>query len=284
LVDVTKEGDIDLNDLESKLNAHRDKVKLVAVTGASNVSGITPAIYKIARLAHGYGAKILVDAVQLIQHYPFSMKPHEDDEHIDFVAFSAHKCYTPFDGGTLIGPMDFFNKYLPFLDGAGTTKFISSEKILFLNPPKRYEAGYPDLFGVLAMGEALKFLKSIGLGNIAAYEKNLYFYAVSQMKTIPKVRLYAQDSNYINVPFISFNVEGIYHTNVARYLSFEHGIEAGMGALGADIYVQSLLGISPQEAYKKYMDGKPVGVVRISFGMYNTFNEIDVFANTLRYL
>lgn len=284
LVDVTKEGDIDLNDLENKLNVYMNKVKLVAVTGASNVSGITPPIYEIARLTHKYGAKILVDAVQLIQHLPFSMKPHDNDEHIDFIVFSAHKCYTPFDGGALIGAKDFFNKYLPYLDGAGTTKFISREKIIFLNPPRRFEAGYPDLFGVLAMGEALKFLKNTGLENIAEYERKLYYYAADQMKTIPGVRMYAQNSNYINIPVIAFNVEGVYHTNVAQYLSFEHGIEVGAGTLGSDIYVQALLGVSPQEAYKRYTNGKPVGIVRISLGMYNTFSEIDAFAYALRYL
>ncbi len=284
LAAVTRDGDLDLTDLENKLEVYKNKVKLVAVTGASNVSGIMPPVYKIAKLAHRYGAKILVDAVQLIQHRPFSMRPHDSDEHIDFIAFSAHKCYTPFDGGALIGSRDFLEKYLPFLDGAGTTKFISSEKIIFSGPPKRYEAGYPDLFGILAMGEAFKFLKGVGPENIEGYEKKLYSYATSRMKALPKVRMYGQNSKEVNVPFISFTVEGRNPAEVAKYLAFEHGIEVGAGTLGADIYVHALLGVSPQEAYRRYADGKPVGVVRISLGMYNTFAEIDALVNALQYL
>ncbi len=281
IVGITKEGDIDLDDLENKLKKYKNKVKLFAVTGASNVTGITPPIYEMAKLVHKYGVKILVDAVQLVQHQPFSMKPHDDDEHIDFVVFSAHKCYTPFDGGAIIGPYDFFSKYQPYLDGSGTTKFISSEKIIYSDPPKRYEAGYPDIFGIMAMGEALNFLKNVGLNNIAEYEKKLYCYAKSGLQTISKVRMYAQNSDYINLPYISFNMEGMYHTDVANYLGFEHGIEVGAGTVGADIYVQSLVGVSPQEAYKQYCNGKPVGIVRISLGMYNTFSEIDRFIDAL---
>lgn len=282
VVDVTKDGDIDLEDLENKLKKYYKKVKLLAITGASNVTGITPPIHEIAKLVHKYGAKILVDAVQVVQHLPFNMKPHDDDEHIDFVVFSAHKCYTPFDGGALIGPYNFFNKYKPYLDGSGITKFISSEKIIYSDPPKRYEAGYPDLFGVIAMGEALKFLKYVGVDYIAKYEKKLLRYVQKKLKTIPKVQMYAQNSDNINLPYISFNVEGLYHTDVANYLGFEHGIEVGDGTVGADIYVQDLLGVSPAEAYKQYLKGKPPGIVRISLGMYNTFCEIDQFIDALR--
>lgn len=282
VVGVTKEGDIDIDDLENKLNRYKDKVKLVAVTGASNVTGITPPIYDIAKLVHKYGAKILVDAVQVVQHLPFSMKPHNDYEHIDFVVFSAHKCYTPFDGGALVGPYEFFRKYKPFLDGAGTTKFISSEKIIYLDPPKRYEAGFPDIFGVMAMGEVLKFLKKASLKNIEEYEKKLYCYARNGLKSISRVKMYAQNTNDISIPYIAFNVKGMYHTDVANYLAYQHGVEVGAGTAGADIYVQSLLGVSPRAAYKQYVNGKPPGIVRISLGMYNTFTEIDQFIDALR--
>lgn len=284
VVDVTKDGDIDLDDLEDKLRMYKNKVKLLTVTGASNVTGITPPIYKIAKLVHKYGAKILVDAVQLVQHRPFDMKSYYDDEHIDFVVFSAHKCYTPLDGGAVIGPYDFFSKYQPFLDGAGTTKFISSKKIIYSNPPTRFEAGYPDIFGVRAMGEALKFLKKVGLNNIAEYEKKLYDHAKCGLEAISEIKMYAQGSNHINIPYISFNVEGKYHTAVANYLAYDHGVEVGAGTAGADIYVQSLLGLTPEEAYDLYVKGETAGIVRISLGMYNTISEIDGFIDALRTL
>jgi len=284
VVGVTKEGDLDLGDLEDKLKMYKGRVKLVTVTGASNVTGITPPIYKISKLAHKYGAKILVDAVQLVQHRPFSMKPYSDDSHIDFAVFSAHKCYTPFDGGVLIGPYNFFYKYKPYLEGAGITKFISSEKVIYSNPPKRYEAGYPDIFGVMAMGEAIKFLENVGIDNIAKYEKILYKHIKKGLESIPRVIIYGQDSDLINIPYVSFNVKGMYHTDVANYLAYQHGIEVGAGTAGADIYVQSLLGVSPQEAYEKYIDGKNPGIVRISMGMYNNVGEINRFIDALRKL
>lgn len=284
VVDVTKEGDLDLDDLENKLNMYKGRVKLVTVTGASNVTGITPPIYNISKVAHEYGAKILVDAVQLVQHRSFDMKSHWNDEHIDFAVFSAHKCYTPFDGGALIGPYDFFYKYNPYLEGAGITKFISSEKVIYSNPPKRYEAGYPDIFGIMAMGETIKFLENVDIDNIAKYEKILYKHMKKGLKNIPNIIMYGQDSNHINIPYISFNVKGMDHKDVANYLAYEHGIEVGAGTAGADIYVQSLLGVSPHEAYELYVKGNPAGIVRISLGMYNSINEINRLVDALRKL
>ncbi|MCY6960133.1 aminotransferase class V-fold PLP-dependent enzyme [Clostridium brassicae] len=281
-VDITKEGDLDIDDLVYKLTIYKNKVKLVAVTGASNVTGIGPPIYKIAQIVHDYGAKILVDAVQLVQHRPFSMKPHNNSSHIDFVVFSAHKCYTPFDGGALIGPSKFFAKYLPPIQGSDNTSFVSSEKVIYAPTPHRYEAGFPNIFGVMAMGAALKFLKSQGLKNIAEYEKRLYYYLKSGLESIPRVIIYGQESNNIIIPYISFNVEGINYSDVGNYLVYEHGIEVAAGIPGANIYIEKLLDVSPEEAYRRYKSGNPIGIVRASLGMYNTFSEIDRLIKALR--
>lgn len=282
VVDVTKDGDLDINDLVYKLNRYKNKVKLVAVTGASNVTGIGPPIYKIAQIAHDYGAKILVDAVQLVQHRPFSMKPHNDNSHIDFAVFSAHKCYTPFDGGTLIGPSKFFDKYLPFIEGSDNTSFASIDKVIYYSPPKRYEAGYPDMFGIMAMGSALEFLNKQGLENIAEYEKKLYYHLKRGLQSIPKVIMYGQDSPNIIIPYISFNLKGINYKDVGNYLAYEHGIEVAAGIPGANIYIEKLLNVSPEEAYRRYRGGNPIGIVRASLGMYNTFAEIDRLIEALR--
>lgn len=284
VVGITKEGDLDLEDMEDKLKRYSGKVKLVSVTGASNVTGITPPIYAIARLVHRYGAKLLVDAVQLIQHQPFCMKANDVEEHIDFIVFSSHKCYSPFDGGGLVGPFDFLVKFFPYLNGAGTTKFVSKEKIIFSNPPSLYEAGYPDLFGIMAMGVALKYLENLGLDKIAEYEKKLFCHAKAELSKMSRVRMYGQESENINIPFISFNLEGYNHEEVAKYLGYEHGIEVGSGVLGADIYIQALLGISSEEAYTQYLNQKTRGVIRISMGMYNTVEEIDRLISALAYL
>lgn len=281
-VGLTKSGDLDIDDLIYKINIYKNQVKLVAVTGVSNVTGIAPPIYKIARIAHRHGAKILVDAVQLVQHQPFDMKPHSDNSHIDFVVFSAHKCYTPFDSGALIGPTEFFNKYLPPVQGSENISFASEDRVVYANSPQRYEAGYPDIFGVMAMGSALKFLKCQGLDNIAMYEKQLYYRLKRGLETVPKIVMYGQDSPNIKIPYISFNIEGINYSDVGNYLVNEHGIEVAAGIPGADIYIQKLLDVSPEEAYKRYLAGNPIGIVRASLGMYNTFHEIDRLVNALK--
>lgn len=284
VVGITETGDLDIEDLVDKLNAYKGKVKLVTVTGASNVTGIGPPIYEIAEIVHSYGAKILVDAVQLVQHHPFTMKPHADKGHIDFTVFSAHKCYAPFDGGALIGPYDFFEKFQPFIEGSDNSSFVSTERVIYAKPPTRYEAGYPDIYGVMAMGAALECLQELGRKNIADYEKQLYFHLKEGLASIPKVIMYGQESKNILIPYISFNLEGINYSDVGKYLVYEHGIEVAAGIPGANIYIEKLLGVTAEEAYARYILGNPIGIVRASLGMYNTFDEIDRLIEALRAL
>ena len=284
VVGITEKGELDLCQLENMLKNNAGNVSLVSVTGASNVTGITTPIYEIARMAHKYGAKILVDIVQVIQHKPFSMMPYECDEHIDFIVFSGHKCYSPLNGGALVGPKSFFEKFTPALYGSGSTKFVSDDKIIYANIPQRFEAGYPEYFGTLAMGKALNTLNKIGLSRISRYERELFLYTKEELKKIPNVIIYGDKSNNVIIPNISFNISNMYYKDVAKYLVNNFGIETGAGLVGADIYVQRLLGISPKEAYIRFMRENPVGLVRISLGMYNTFDEIDRFIYAIKTL
>lgn len=282
LITIGENGNIDLDDYKLKLEKYQGRVKLVAVTGASNITGVVPPYYDMARLAHKYGAMIFVDIVQVIQHFPFSMKPHDSDEHIDFVAFSAHKAYSGLDGGALVGPLQFLEKFLPLDFGSGITKFIDSSQIIYSDPPKKYEAGYPDVLGVITMSTALQFLIEAGLDNIARYEKRLYKYLLNRMQEVPGITIYDNSSPYVGIPYISFNLEGINFKSVASKLGLEYGIEIGNGRLGADLYVQFLLGLSNEEAYKLYKSGKDYGVNRVSLGIFNTFEEIDCFISALK--
>lgn len=284
VVGITEKGELDLCQLENMLKNNAGNVSLVTVTGASNVTGITTPIYEIERMAHKYGAKILVDIVQVIQHKPFSMMPYECDEHIDFIVFSGHKCYSPLNGGALVGPKSFLEKFTPALYGSGSTKFVSDDKIIYANIPQRFEAGYPEYFGTLAMGKALNTLNKIGLSRISRYERELFLYTKEELKKIPNVIIYGDKSNNVIIPNISFNISNMYYKDVAKYLVNNFGIETGAGLVGADIYVQRLLGISPKEAYIRFMRENPVGLVRISLGMYNTFDEIDRFIYAIKTL
>lgn len=282
VIGLTPLGDIDLVDYETKLRKFGGMVKLVVVTGAANVTGVMPPVYKMATLAHQYEAKIFVDTVQLIQHKPFSMKPYGSLEHIDFIAFSAHKCYTGLAGGALVGTKEILEYTKPFEYGAGMTKFVSLDRIIYEDMPAKYEAGYPDILGVLCMGEALKFLERMGIEKISQYEDELRSYLVKGLRTIPKVKIYGEEARGGKIAFVAFNIEGVVPQEVAQILGYEYGIVVASGSIGADVYVQALLGLSPNKAYEQYVKGIDYGVVRVSMCCYNTYAEIDKLINALK--
>lgn len=281
LVRLTPDGNIDMNHYEDLLMQYQGKVKLVAAIAASNITGIINPYYKMASLAHKYGAKILLDAVQLVQHKHFSMKPHSDPEHIDFISFDAHKCYTGQSGGVLIGPKNFLDRYHPMTYGAGVTHFVSDEKFILKDSPLSHEAGYPDFMGIISFGESLRFLKRIGLTNISDYEDMIYMYLIKKLKCIPDLIIYAPPKNKSRLPYVAFNLEGISYKKLGSILGFQYGITVTAGVSGADIYVQDLLGLSNSEAYKLYKIGEGYGVVRASLALFNSIEDIDRLVDAL---
>ena len=280
-VRVDDAGRLCLQDLEDKLKSYKGRVGLVAVTGASNVTGYTNDVHKIARLAHKYGAKILVDGAQLIPHCSFDMKPKEEDEHIDFLAFSAHKMYAPFGSGVLIAPKDIFKDGHSEIIGGGTIDFVSMEDTIWLNPPQKEEAGTPNLMGVVALMEAIKILESIGMERIEEYERNLTIYALNLMREIPNLIIYDDFNTDAKVSIISFNIEGMHHSILAELLGKE-GIGVRNGCFCAQPYVQQILKISDEEMekYKDKLLPRP-GLVRMSLGLYNSYEEVYRMAEVL---
>lgn len=281
-IGFTATGNVNLNELEQKLISYAGKVKLVTITAASNITGITPAIYEAAKLAHKYGAKIFVDTTQYLQHKPFNIKPNSADNHIDFIAFSAHKYYSPYNSGVLIGPASYLEMFCPPNTGSYITNFVSTEKIIYKDSPFKYETGYANVLAVIAMGEALNSLNFIGLNKIMQYEKKLYDYTINKLQEIDRVFIYGLASNEVNIPIISFNVKGSNNRKVASDLGYKYGIIIGSGNLSSDIYIQYLQGLSPQEAYKLYLKAEYQSVCRVSLAFYNTKSEIDRFVEALK--
>lgn len=282
-IEVDKCGRIDINDLKNKLIKYNGKVNLVTIAGASNVTGYISPIYKAARLAHAYGAKIMVDGAQLVPHGKIDMKPVDSDEHIDFLTFSAHKMYAPFGTGVLIGPKNIFEKGCPDYKGGGTVKVVTHDEIVWDDPPYKDEAGTPNLMGVVALTSAIRTLSSIGLENIEKYERNLRQYALLRLSDIPGIIIYCNEDKNDKVAIIPFNIEGIHHSKVASILSYEAGIAVRNGCFCAQPYIQRLLNISKDEM-KKYINNPTAqrpGMVRLSFGLYNDFTEIDRLITTL---
>lgn len=282
-VDIDSSGRLSLDDLEYKLKKHKGKVKLVTVTGASNVTGYINPIHEIAEISHKHGAKILVDGAQLVPHYPVDMKPFNSSEHIDYLAFSAHKMYAPFGTGVLIGPKETFKKGDPEFMGGGTANIVTPDFVLWEDPPNKEEAGTPNLLGVVALVHSIKILKNIGMENIDEHEKLLAGYALEKIKNIPNINLYCDSTIYNRVSIIPFNIEGIHHEKVAEILAAEGGIAVRSGCFCAQPYIQKLLKINTEgmEKYRKDPNLPRPGMVRISFGLYNNFKEINIFIKLL---
>lgn len=282
-VDIDRHGFLNMVDLENKLKAYYPKVKLVAVCGASNVTGHINDIHKIAELAHQYKAKILVDAAQLVAHKPIDMKPDHDPRHIDYLAFSGHKIYAPFGSGVLIGPKETFSKGSPEYVGGGTVSMVTLDNAYWANLPNREEAGSPNVVGAYALSKTLDYLQSLNMNHIDNYEQDLTTYALNQLKEVPSIIIYGTTPR---VGVISFNIENIHHSLVGSILCYEAGIGVRTGCFCAQPYVRKLLGEKEMEDHLRYYEDSSIdkipGMVRISIGAYNTKEEIDYLIDWLK--
>ncbi|ACA56999.1 aminotransferase, class V superfamily [Clostridium botulinum A3 str. Loch Maree] len=281
LIGLTPEGNVDISDYAAKLEQYSGQIKLVAVTGASNITGIIPPFYDMAAMAHSHGAKILVDAVQLVQHKSFTMKPHDDASHIDFVSFDGHKFYTGQSGGVLVGDKVFLDQYKPLMYGAGITEFVSNSKIIYKGSPERYEAGYPNFLGIISFGAAIRFLNEIGMKNVEEWERRLYRHLIRRLSQIPNLILYGNVYNNARTPFVAFNLKDMSYQTLANRLGYEYGIDIGVGTNGANLYVQDLLGLTDEQALSLYRSGEGYGIVRASIGLFNNYGDIDRLADAL---
>lgn len=276
LINLTSTGEIDMDQYISLLDQYQGKVKLVTVTGASNATGYVPPYYEMARLAHLHGAKLMVDAVQTVQHMPFSMLSNSDSRHIDFTVFTAHKCYTGLMGAAVIGPKDFFDSdVMPLIFGAGTNAYTDSSCVILEKSPERYEAGYPDITGIICFGTAIDFLMRCGLDSIEEYEHELRQYFIEGFRQIKGNIIYGPDHMDRSIPYLMIGIKGINYKDLAEKLGYLYGIAVSAGIAGANIYTQILLGLSDEQAYELYSRGESYGTVRISMGMFNNKYEID---------
>jgi cysteine desulfurase/selenocysteine lyase len=281
---------LDLEQLERKLRKHSGAVRLVAVTGASNVTGFAPPIRRIARLAHEHGAEIFVDAAQLAAHHPLDMGRPGEPESLDYVAFSAHKMYAPFGSGILVGPKAAFERGEPNQVGGGAVRLVLEDRIIWADAPAREEAGTPNLVGAVAMAKAAQVLGEIGMERIAAHEAALRERLVESLRGIPRVRIFGAETpeDHSQVGIIGFTADRMDHSLLAAALGHEWGIGLRHGCFCAHPYVMRLLGVGAAEVEKLARKaelndhtGFP-GLVRISLGLYNTPQEADYVAEAVR--
>jgi selenocysteine lyase/cysteine desulfurase len=290
-VNVKEDGSIDEEDLINKLKVYRKKVKLLSLTGASNITGIVNPIHRFARLAHSYGTKILIDAAQLAPHKKIDIKPDDDPEHIDFLVFSAHKMYSPFGIGVLIAPKEIFEEGSPDYVGGGTVRIVTHDKVVWADLPDKEEAGSPNVVGAIALAKAIQVLEDFGLENLDEYEKKITKYTLENLNKIKNIHILGPAdpddvSNRLGV--ICFNIDGFPDPLVASILSAEGGIGVRYGCFCAHPYIKKLLNVSEEESdilIEKIINNDRSdlpGAVRISFGAYNTIEEIDEFFRILQ--
>jgi cysteine desulfurase / selenocysteine lyase len=283
-IDVDASGRLDIAHFEELLARHAGRVRLVAITGASNVTGYMPDIHSLAKMAHAAGAQILVDCAQLAPHRSVDMGHLADPGHLDYVTISAHKMYAPFGTGALIARRDTFDQGEPEYRGGGTIDFVSLDSITWADAPDRDEAGTPNVVGAVALAAAIIALNDIGMDRIASHEAELTSYALDRMAEIDGMQIYGdadplRASQQLGV--IAFNLTKHPHALVAAILGTEFGIGVRNGCFCAHPYLINLLGMRGDEVQlvrSGMADGNRSampGMVRASFGMYNSIADVD---------
>jgi len=292
-IGVDAQGRLDEAHLDQLLEEHAGRVRLVAVTGGSNVTGHMPAIHRLAAKAHAAGARILVDCAQLAPHRAIDMRALDDPGHLDYVAISAHKMYAPFGTGALIGRRDTFEQGEPEYRGGGTVEFVATDDVTWGQGPDRDEAGTPNVVGAVALAAAVQALERVGMDAVARHETELTAYALERLASIGGLRVYGEADPARAVDrlgVITFNIDGLSHFLVAAVLGTEYGIGVRNGCFCAHPYLMQLLGLSAAEAKRVRAEvaggdrhAMP-GMVRVSFGSYNTTEEIDVLVDALQHI
>ncbi len=284
---VLPDGHLDREDFQRLLEHYNSRVKLVAISGASNVTGHLPDIHWFARQTHAAGAQIFVDCAQLAAHRNIDIGRLNDPSHVDYIAFSAHKMYAPFGCGALVGRRDTFKRGTPEYVGGGTIASVTTKTVDWALPPESEEAGSPNVIGAVALAKAIKTLDDIGLERIASHESILTAHALLRLREVPGLKLYGcQDpqATATRSGVIPFTLEAVPSQLVAACLGFEWGIGVRSGCFCAQPYVMSLLNQNPNCVRSSILHNRRdavAGLVRVSFGLYNTLAEIDTLVEAL---
>jgi len=289
MVGLTPEGHIDLDAIEGALQAADGEIGLVAVCGASNVTGFVSPIHEAAEIAHRYGARISVDAAQLAPHHRIDARPAGDPGHLDFISLSGHKMYAPYGAGILVAPRDFFAG-TPEVLGGGAISIVTWDDTYWADLPDREEAGSPNVVGAVALGVAIETLLGLGFDDMLADEIRLGDRMLQGLSRIPGVGVLGglASNGSGRLALTSFVVEGVDHGLVAAALGHEWGIAVRHGCFCAHPYMIHLLHMTQAEVgaiVDEVSVGHHVrlpGAVRASLAPYNTEQEVDHFLDAVQ--
>lgn len=249
-IPFAEDGTLLVDQLEGLIN---ERTKMVSVAHVSNTLGSVNPVKQIIAIAHAHNIPVMIDGAQGVPHAKVDVQELD----ADFYAFSGHKIYGPTGIGVLYGKEEWLNQLPPYQGGGDMIDRVTFAKTTYADLPFKFEAGTPDFIGSTALAEALRYVQKVGIENIAAHEADLLQYATSQLKEIPGVRIYGESAHKSSV--VSFLVDGIHPYDMGTILD-KLGIAVRTG----------------HHCAQPVMDAFGVeGMVRASFAMYNTREEVD---------
>lgn len=250
VVPISDAGEITLDDVESRIN---ERTRIVSVMHVSNALGTVNPVKDIVRLAHAKDVAVLVDGAQSVPHMPVDVQ----DIGADFYVFSAHKLYGPSGVGVLYGRYDLLKAMPPWQGGGDMIRSVSFERTEFAEPPARFEAGTPNIAGVIGLGAAVDYFRALDPAAVAAHEADLLAYATEQLSAIPGLRIIGTAREKAGV--VSFVMDDAHPHDIGTILD-GYGVAIRSGHHCA------------QPVMQRY--GLPA-TARASFGIYNTRGEVD---------
>ena len=257
VIPIKDDGTLNIDEYKSLLTPN---VKFVFINHVSNTLGIVNPIKEIIDLAHANKSQVLVDGAQGAAHFKINLSELD----VDYYVASAHKLCGPTGVGFLYGKSDLLNLLPPYQGGGEMISNVTFNKTEYADLPHKFEAGTPNIAGVIAFGSALDYMNSIGYDNIESYEKNLLEHATESLKKISGLKIYGDIEEKISV--ISFNVGNHHPSDIGSILD-QFGIAVRTG----------------QHCTQPIMDRFNIpGTVRASFSFYNTISEIDLFVDAVK--
>ncbi len=256
VIPINKEGSLDIDTFKTMLNKN---VKFVFINHVSNSLGTINPIEEIIELAHKNNSKVLLDGAQGAAHFKINLS----EINVDYYVASAHKLCGPTGVGFLYGKSELLEALPPYQGGGEMISSVTFEKTEYADLPYKFEAGTPNISGVIGFGAAIDYMNDIGFDNIESYEQELLKYATDRLKEIPGIKIYGNSGNKISV--ISFNLSNHHPSDIGSILD-QFGIAVRTG----------------QHCTQPVMDYYNIpGTVRVSLSFYNTKSEIDLFIDAL---
>ena len=257
IIPLLEDGSLDIAGFESLIS---EKTKLVSISHISNTLGTINPVKDIIKKAHEVGAKVMVDGAQAASHISLNVQ----ELGVDFYCFSAHKMFGPTGVGILYGKKNLLNKLPVYQGGGEMIKDVSFKKTTYADLPHKFEAGTPNIAGIIAFKKAVDFITDVGISNIAKYEQTLLEYATEELLKITGLKIYGTAKNKSAI--ISFNIDGLHPYDIGMILDkFGVAIRTGHHCT--------------QPIMEKF---NIPGTARVSLALYNTKEEIDICIEAIK--